>query len=271
MREPRGGNSSFRSKARAATMMTEQQAPFLSANILRMFPTWLWKAELRPDVYEPINNRILESLGVIEPTLSDLKPGESWQSEQTLHELGAFQDLVTYIDESARRVLDLLKVRYKDFTITGCWATVNGLNAVHRVHSHPNNYLSGVYYVQTQEGADTIDFHDPRPQSGILCPSVTELTAENTDQVVVKIHDGTILMFPAWLQHSVDPNRSDRPRISISFNIMLSSYAETISKPMWAGGWRRSLKLKPPYKPLPLLPPTRSAATGLAIGLERGK
>lgn len=175
-----------------------------------MFPTWLWKAELRPEVYGPINNRVLQSLGEIEAALSDLKPGESWQSEQTLHELETFRHLVACINEAARNVLDHLKVGYEGFAITGCWATVNGPNAGHAAHSHPNNYLSGVYYVQVQEGADTIDFHDPRPQIGILCPPVTELTAENADQVVVKVQEGTMLMFPAWLSHSIEPNRSVR-------------------------------------------------------------
>lgn len=41
------------------------------------------------------------------------------------------------------------------------------------------------------------------------------------------------LLFPAWRPHSVDPNRSDRTRISISFNVMFSSYAEELSKPLW--------------------------------------
>jgi hypothetical protein len=52
------------------------------------------------------------------------------------------------------------------------------------VHQHPNNFLSGVYYVRTHPGADTINFHDPRNQSGIIRPPVVELTAENIDQVV---------------------------------------------------------------------------------------
>ena len=72
-----------------------------------------------------------------------------------------------------------------------------------------------------------------RPQTGIIGPPVTGLTAENTDQVVVKVTNGTLLLFPAWLPHSVDPNRSDRTRISISFNVMFSSYAEELSKPLW--------------------------------------
>ena len=77
------------------------------------------------------------------------------------------------------------------------------------MHHHPNNFLSGVYYVRTHPGADTINFHDPRNQSGIIRPPVVELTAENTDQVVVRVKDGTMLVFPAYLQHSVDANASD--------------------------------------------------------------
>jgi ectoine hydroxylase-related dioxygenase (phytanoyl-CoA dioxygenase family) len=40
-------------------------------------------------------------------------------------------------------------------------------------------------------------------------------------------------MFPAYLQHSVDANRSDQERVSISFNIMFSSFTEELSKPLW--------------------------------------
>ena len=87
--------------------------------------------------------------------------------------------------------------------------------------------------VQTSKGADTINFHDPRSQADIIKPPVTGLTAENTDQVVVNVKKGTLLVFPSWLAHSVDANTSGETRISISFNIMFSAYAETASKPLW--------------------------------------
>jgi uncharacterized protein (TIGR02466 family) len=219
-------------------MTRQREARFQNSGVLRMFPTFLWKAELRPEVYQPINDLILRTLGECEAALGDLKPGQSWQSEQTLHELDPFQELIGCIDAAAETVLDYLWLGHKGFEITGCWANVNAPGAEHRAHSHPNNYLSGVYYVQTQEGANTINFHDPRAQTGIFRPPVTELTAENADQVVVTVKDGTLLMFPAWLQHSVDANRGNRARVSVSFNVMLSSYAETLSKPGWQGGWR---------------------------------
>ena len=59
------------------------------------------------------------------------------------------------------------------------------------------------------------------------------LTNENTDQVVVRVKNGTLLMFPSYLEHSVDANMSAEERISISFNIMFSSFTENLSKPLW--------------------------------------
>jgi len=87
--------------------------------------------------------------------------------------------------------------------------------------------------VQVPGDADTVNFHDPRSQTAIIRPPVTELTAYNTDQVVVEIDTGTLLVFPAWLPHSVDANRSENPRISVSFNIMFASFAETMGEPLW--------------------------------------
>ena len=87
--------------------------------------------------------------------------------------------------------------------------------------------------MRTHPGANTINFHDPRTQAGIIRPPVVELSAENTDQVVVKVTNGTLLMFPAYLQHSVDANMSEEERISISFNIMFSSFTENLSRPLW--------------------------------------
>jgi hypothetical protein len=84
-------------------------------------------------------------------------------------------------------VLTFLRIGVRDVAITGCWTNVNAPGAVHRMHAHPNNFLSGVFYAQVQDGADTINLHDP-----------------------------------------VDANRSERPRISISFNAMFTAFAETM-------------------------------------------
>jgi uncharacterized protein (TIGR02466 family) len=215
---------------------------FQHTDVLRMFPSFVWKAELARDIYEPMNAALLASLRAIGAPLDGLAHGQSWQSDHNLHQFAMFRELAECIITGAHYALAYLKISPKiawgGIVLTGCWANVNAPGAAHSQHSHPNNFLSGVYYLKTQPGADTIDFHDPRSQTGIIRPPVTELTAENTDQVVVMVKEGMLLIFPAWLPHSVDPNRSEEIRISLSFNLMFTEYAETRSPPLWEPGAR---------------------------------
>ena len=152
---------------------------------------------------------------------------------EDLHNREQFVDLISCIDSTAQTVLRFLKIGHNAIEITGCWANINASGASHAIHSHPNNFLSGIYYVHMHPGADSVNFHDPRPQTGIIRPPVTELTSQNTDQVVVTVSDGMLLMFPSYLAHSVAPNESDKLRISISLNMVFSLYAERLSRPLW--------------------------------------
>ena len=198
----------------------------------------MWKAELAPERRKAVNSVVLAKVADLRAALPNGKRGESWQSDQSLDRLPEFAPLVLAITAAADELFRHLAVVHQGFAITGCWANVNAPGAKHSGHVHPNNFLSGVYYVQTGVGASTINFHDPRSQTGIVRPPVRELTADNADQVVIQIEVGTLLLFPAWLQHSVDENQSTAERISIGFNIMFSDYAETMSRPAWSSGER---------------------------------
>jgi len=203
------------------------------SDVFSLFPTSVWKVQLAPKFAAGINRTVRDSLQEMNPRLPELAPGDSWQSDHQLHTLDEFRELVSRIMRSTATILKFLKIGYEEIELTGCWANVTARGASHAMHSHPNNFLSGVYYVQTWPGADTINFHDPRPQAGVVRPPVTELTGQNVDQVVIKVTNGTLLMFPSYLTHSVSPSESNEQRISVSFNLMFSLFAETLSKPMW--------------------------------------
>ena len=214
--------------------MGKETEPWIEASeVIPMFPTLVWKLQLNADLRQAMEARILAALEGIRRDLPRLAPGLGWQSEQILHQREDFRDLVACVNHAAQGILCFLRIGYDAVEITGCWANVLAKGAAHKAHSHPNNFLSGVYYLRTHPGTDTINFHDPRTQTGIIRPPVTELTSENTDQVVVKVKNGSLLVFPSYLQHSVDANMSDEERISISFNVMFSSFTENLSKPLW--------------------------------------
>ena len=202
---------------------------------IALFPTFVWSMQLKRKDYEVINEKIRSKLKELTADKPVLKLGKKWQTEQELHKLEEFQELTAFIYDATKGVLDFLKVVYDDFEITGCWANISAIRSGHIPHTHPNNYLSGVYYVQADKGANTITFDDPRPQAYVIKPAVTELSAENTRSAVIAVEEGTLVMFPAWLQHSVQPNMSDRERISVAFNIMFTAFSEKMSGPQWQG------------------------------------
>lgn len=214
--------------------MVKQSNPWIEASdVIPMFPTLVWKIQLKAEIHDAIDAKILAMLEVARRDLPEIALGQGWQSDQTLHEREELRDLISCIHNATKSILRFLRIGDDAFEITGCWATVLAKGAMHKAHSHPNNFLSGVYYVRTQPGADTINFHDPRHQASVIRPPVVELTAENTDQVVVRVTNGTLLLFPSYLEHSVDTNMSEEERISLSFNIMFSSFTEKLSRPLW--------------------------------------
>jgi uncharacterized protein (TIGR02466 family) len=214
--------------------MAKQSSPWLEASdVLPMFPTLVWKILLKAELRDAIDAKVLATLDGLRRDRPALEVGDGWQSEQTLHLRDEFGELVSCVHNATDGILRFLRIGQEAFEITACWATVLAKGAHHKAHTHPNNFLSGVYYVRVQPGADAINFHDPRSQTYVIRPPVVELTAENTDQVVVKVTNGTLLMFPSYLEHSVDINTSAEERVSISFNIMFSSFVQKMSKPLW--------------------------------------
>ena len=201
--------------------------------VVRLFPTFVWKCQLRPEIREPINQSMADRVGELRRGLPPLARGQAWQSGHGLHKSERLRGLISCIDAAVDAVLAFLSIENREVSITGCWANVNAPGAAHRMHAHPNNFLSGAYYVQVPDGGNTVNFHDPRAQTALIRPPVSELTAYNTDQVVVGVSAGTLLVFPAWLLHSVDANGSDQERISVSFNVMFRAFAETMGQPLW--------------------------------------
>lgn len=216
--------------------MTDTPTPTVdSTEIVPLFPTLIWKMQLAKDTYEPINEDITARLRALAAGTPGLPPGGKLQTDQTLHHLPEFQALAEIIHGASTGVLDFLKIVYDGIAITGCWANISPPGDGHRPHTHPNNYLSGVYYVHTEEGSNTISFDDPRPQTNIIAPATSEITDQNAGQIHITARNGLLILFPSWLQHQVPRNRSQNPRVSIAFNIMFSRFGETMSRPKWEG------------------------------------
>jgi len=208
---------------------------FEKSSVLAFFPTFVWVYDLKPEDAEPLSAAIAEKIEIALPPAKQLSEAHSLQSGTHLHELPEFQPLIERVHAAAQQILKFLEHKPAPLKITGCWANVSGPAAHHKEHAHPNNLLSGVYYVKAPQGGDSINFHDPRAQAHVIAPHVTATSTKHASTVIVEVKPGRLVIFPAWLRHSVDPNLSQELRMSISFNLMFDHFADDQSRPRFKG------------------------------------
>jgi len=203
--------------------------------VQELFPTPLWICDLTEAHHRRLNADLKALIeGLIEPRPA-IELGSTWQTDPILHQLPQFADFIAIVEGAARGAFDFLGLSYESFEITGCWANVNPKSGLNSPHNHPNNYLSGVYYVSVPPGTGQIVFADPRPQAGVMVPTTDRYNKFTANKITAEAKEGRMFLFPGWLFHSVPVNRSEAERISISFNVMFTNYTETMSPPLWSG------------------------------------
>ena len=82
-------------------------------------------------------------------------------------------------------------------------------------HGYQPNALSGVYYHKADSTCGMISFKSPNP----FVISFPHRCDRYSNIVKIPPEKGMILLFPNWLLHKVEPNRTDKERVSLSFNI----------------------------------------------------
>lgn len=144
-------------------------------------------------------------------------PGAGWQTPHDLPQRPAFHTLFeaigTVMNEcaTAEGIPDEVSP-----VITGAWSNIESPGDYVRVHMHPWSVFSGVYYLKCDEDAGDIFLVDPRPGASALYWPTQEVTERGAINFEPK--PGMLLLFPSWLEHYTDPNRSAEERICISFN-----------------------------------------------------
>ena len=103
--------------------------------------------------------------------------------------------------------------------ITNMWAIINQKNTFNIRHNHPNALLSAAYYVKSEKNSGAISFYDPKEAKVMRKPIIQKFNDFSADVTKIEPLEGNLLIFPAYLYHSVGENLSNSDRIVISFNI----------------------------------------------------
>lgn len=198
------------------------------------FPTPIGHYRLSPREAAAMNDelrRIILARERCEPSQHHANAG-GWHSQRDLlewdepvvgrlrsHLLEAVEHMARSAIGVIRRADDVQGVEVGPLTIRA-WANISRRGNYHRIHNHPRACWSGVYYVAVGGSAPDhplsglLELMDPRP--------FTEMVSTPGEpfgqKLAIPPEAGTIVVFPSWIYHFVNPYHGDGERISIAFN-----------------------------------------------------
>jgi uncharacterized protein (TIGR02466 family) len=216
--------------------LRDYSAPvFASQSVHSLFPTPIWIHALRPEDAGAINDAISAEVAHLQQFRGPLQPGGMYQSQGDLADRAPYNQLRPFIESAAAGAMQFLSAAEANAQITSMWLNVSARMTAHRSHSHPNNFLSGVYYAQVDERSNVLTLEDPRPQANVLRPHYLNPTEFNSGVTHLRVQPGWLVLFPAFLSHSVPPSDSDRLRVTVAFNIMLADFVSDYAPIAWKG------------------------------------
>ena len=149
-----------------------------------------------------------------------------WHSTTDMHKIPVFKTLV---DELFKMQMEIYREELlsREPIIGNMWANINPPGGYNRPHIHPNSHFSGVYYIKAPQNSGEIVFNDPRSAAHMVMPDrVKDIKPPSHLWREVRVNplEGRMLMFPSWLWHCVEPNKSNDIRISVSFNFIQKGF-----------------------------------------------
>ena len=188
------------------------------------FSTPIWTSKI--DNYEEINNMMNNYIynlqekdpeGVIKSNL------KGWHSKNFDMKDDEPKKFIEAIKKNINKAINDMDwdLSSQEVTLSNMWAIINKRGAMNQKHHHSNSDLSAAYYVTAKENCGDIIFYDPRPARVYKHPIAKKPNILNATINSISPEPGMLILFPSYLEHSVNPNLSEHERIVISFNLNL--------------------------------------------------
>ena len=180
-----------------------------------IFPTVIGTFDLDRSLTE-------EELSTINEILKNVRRNQENSTSTDYYVLDnpALKELKKFVTSS----IDLFQTHIMEesttLEITQSWLNISKKNEFHHYHCHPNSYLSGVFYVNTDE-TDSISFGSPINRETYYKTDYINNNLFNSTRWRVPSLQNRLLLFRSDIWHSTTPTQHDN-RISLSFNTFLS-------------------------------------------------
>jgi uncharacterized protein (TIGR02466 family) len=207
-------------------MIIDTKFPGLKRDLL--FPTPIYIKELEGT--KELNKQLFKNIKVMmkkDPKGLAYTNVNGWHSQTDLNHKSEFNPLTEQVFTMVNQIFEDYGIAPKS-GLGNMWANVNYPGSYNKQHMHPNTLIAGAYYVKipADDSKSHIWIEDPRPGPNIVMPRrLDNLPKELWRTVVYPPKEGLIYLFPGWLSHGTEMNRSKLKgekgwRISIAFNFI---------------------------------------------------
>lgn len=192
-----------------------------------IFPSMVWTTLF--DDRESFNAALLDKIY----KMRDKDPAgvsntniRGWQSPNNLQTLEEFQDINLRIIQVCQAIAQSQHFMPNLGFQHQAWININPPGASNKIHYHANCHFSGIYYISLKAPeCGSIFFRDPRVASRMMTYPATTPTEFTSEEVRMDPEEGRMYVFPGWLEHGVEENKSNADRVSIAFNVLASPMA----------------------------------------------
>ena len=185
-----------------------------------LFPTPIYIADIKhPTLNQELERNIIawsnEDKGITRTNV------QGWHSPTNMAELPEYKKLVSMLYACQKTIYDQEHLDSEP-VLGNMWANINPPGGMNRAHQHPNSLWSGVYYIKAPKNSGDLKIDDPRSAAAMVRPNKKKgpVPARLFRETHYEPIAGRCIMFPSWLMHCVDPNKSNDIRISVSFNFL---------------------------------------------------
>lgn len=201
--------------------MTEAPA---SANLISLFPTGILVSDL-PELDNAALARSIRALQSDEGGRHALIAGEGISTYAGARDLHKRPEFKPFVDAATTRLLGFARslgadLEHMDLLMIDCWSNIQQPGSQVLLHRHPNSLISAAYYVEAPANCGRIMFETPlEPYRMSDFPRFARQTEFNAKRYAVEPVPGRLVLFPSWLGHQTETNRSNAERMVISFNV----------------------------------------------------
>ena len=194
--------------------------------------------------YQQLNQEISELINKeVKPTNSqfarttDVRGDTPLQDiTDNLHWHPKFKNLFTAIEEQLNIFFKAHNYQMDIFDpyITKAWATFSTKGQYISGHKHTSSHYSLVYYVEAEEQGNICFEEDGWHNTGMYIPTndtyFRDWNEVNFASVKYPSESGGLIIFPSNLTHFTEENTKERPRISISADVLLTMKNGVVSE-----------------------------------------